>query len=400
MTPRRAIYGSIARSTFIRNKGQVVTGIDLSQLLSRLLFFDEVIVRSIRMRELPFVIKAFGVDGLEELLNRGILKLSSDTVSLATDIHRNGKRELPLFQFSQGIVDISDRDKLISDGLHCLMEVSGLSNQRRAALSDFILKTALRPSLDYGTNLLAQVRTDLKGNVKLVRSILVKGHPELSGKFDNLNVSLEETSPSVQRFNTNLQELLGISREQEHQMLGTAVLTVSRINQQIADMQEYNAISSFEEGDASLLFGKIAGVIAQYSPQVEESSFLRVIEIVGIPELLASGRIDVNKLLQVRESNECREFRAWLSSTDQLDDAELKRLLIGVRARAGAFIASPTGKVVRLAVNAALGLIPGYGTAASLAEGALDNFLLDKLLPSSGVLSFLSQSIPSVISRA
>jgi hypothetical protein len=35
----------------------------------------------------------------------------------------------------------------------------------------------------------------------------------------------------------------------------------------------------------------------------------------------------------------------------------------------------------------------------ALAEGALDSFLLEKLLPSAGALSFLSQSIPSIISR-
>jgi hypothetical protein len=72
MTPRRAIYGTIAKSTYLRNSGPLVTGIDLAQLLSRILFFDEVIVRSIRMGELPFLIKVFGANGLEELLTREV----------------------------------------------------------------------------------------------------------------------------------------------------------------------------------------------------------------------------------------------------------------------------------------------------------------------------------------
>jgi hypothetical protein len=279
------------------------------------------------------------------------------------------------------------------------LKVPGLSNQRREALSNLLLNRVLKPGASYGPDLLAQVRTDLRGNVHLVKSVLLKKHPELTGKFDGLQISLEETSLGVQRFGTNLQKLLGISAEQEHDMLTTAVLTVSTLNQSLADMHEYNAISLFEEGDAPLLFGKIAGIIAQYNPQIEERSFLRVIEIAGIPELLVSGKIDVSKLLTVRETNECREFRAWLSGADQIEDARLEKLLTGVRARAASFIASTTGKTVRLAVNAALGLIPGYGTMMSLAEGAADSFLLDKLLPSSGVLSFLNQSIPSVISR-
>jgi hypothetical protein len=51
-------------------------------------------------------------------------------------------------------------------------------------------------------------------------------------------------------------------------------------------------------------------------------------------------------------------------------------------------------------VNAALGLIPGYGTAASIGEGALDMFLLEKMLPSSGVLTFLNHSMPSIFTSA
>ena len=399
MNPRRAIHGHIAKSTFIRNKGQIVTGIDTARLLSRLLFFDEVLVASIRVQELPFLIKLFGLDGLEELLNNEILKLTSDTVSLVTDFHRNGKRDLPLFQFSQATVDIVDRQKLIEDGLHCLLQVPGLSNGRRAELSELVLKKVLTPRPNFGTDLLAQVRVDLRSNTQFVRSILVKKHPELAGKFDGLNLSLEEMSPGVQRISTNLSDLLDISPEQEHAMLTTAVNAVTSLNQLIANMQQYNAISVFEDGDASLLFGKVAGVVAQYDPRIEETSFLRVLELTDIPQLIASGKVEVKKLLDARESSECREFRAWLTSVDQLDDKELKRLLTGVRARAATFIVSPVGKVTRLAVNAALGLIPGYGTVTAVAEGVLDNFLLEKLLPSSGALSFLSHSIPSIIGR-
>ena len=91
------------------------------------------------MRELPFLIRAFGVDGVDELLSQGTLKLSSDTVTLATDFQKNGRRDLPLLQFSQAIIDIADRDKLILDGLHCLLQVPGLSNQRRSEMTDLIL---------------------------------------------------------------------------------------------------------------------------------------------------------------------------------------------------------------------------------------------------------------------
>jgi hypothetical protein len=398
-TPRRAIYGPIAKSTFLKNKGPLVTGIDLPLLLSRVLFFDEVISPMVRMGEIPFLVRTFGAEGVEQLLDREILKLSSDTVSVITNVERDGKRELPLFQFEQGIADIADREKHISEGLQSLQQISGLSKARRDALSTLIQSKVLKPNPEYGPDLLVQIRADLKANVELVKSILIKKHPELLEKFRELKISLEEVSPGVQRFSTNLTSLLDISKQQEHDMLATTVLTVSNLNQSLANMRQYNAISVFEEGDAPLLFGKISGIVAPYNPKNEEEAFLRVIEVVGIPDLLASGRIDVDRLIKVRESNECLEFRAWLSKADRINDAELQKMLTGVRARAAAFISSPSGKVTRFIANAALGFLPHYGTATSLIEGAVDNFLLDKLLPSSGVLSFLGHSIPSVIHK-
>ncbi|HWW98918.1 MAG TPA: hypothetical protein VNY74_14530 [Edaphobacter sp.] len=398
-TPRRAIYGPIAKSTYLKNKGPLVTGIDLPQLLSRILFFDEVITPLVNMGEIPFLVQTFGAEGIEELLNREILKPSSDTAGVITNVERDGKRDLPLFQFEQGLFDIADRDKHISDGLQKLQQVSGLSNKQRDTLSNLIQSKVLKPNPEYGPDLLAQIRADLKSNVDLVKSILLKKYPELLEKLGGLEISLAEVSPGVQRFTTNLTNLLQISKQQEHDMLSTTVLTVSNLNQSLANMRQYNAISLFEEGDAPLLFGKITGIIAPYNPKIEEEAFLRVVEVVGIPDLLASGRIDVDRLIKVRESNECLEFRAWLSKADQINDADLQRMLTGVRARAAAFISSPTGKVTRFVANAALGFIPHYGTATSLIEGAVDNFFLDKLLPSSGVLSFLSHSIPSVVHR-
>jgi hypothetical protein len=204
----------------------------------------------------------------------------------------------------------------------------------------------------------------------------------------------------MQRFESNLQSMLGITEEQEHEIFAAVVTGVSNLNQRIADMEEHSAISHFEESEAPLLFGKVHSLMAQMNPKFDEQAFLRVIGVTQIPELIANRRIDVEELLKVRATDECREFRSWLSTTDHIDDAKLKHLLTGFRAKAASFIASNSGKTLRLAVNAGLGLLPGYGTLAALGEGAVDTFLLDKMLPTSGVLTFLNDSMPSIFTSA
>jgi hypothetical protein len=305
-----------------------------------------------------------------------------------------------LLHFTQGLVDIADREKYLTDCMTCLLQISGLSNAKRQLLAETIMSKMARPTSTYGPDLLAQVRKDLKSNTYLIKAALMRDNPDLSLEQKMLELKLEETSEGVQRIETNLQSLLGISEEREHTILASTVTAVVNLNTRMADMEAYSAISLFDPSEAPLLFGKIHGIISPHNPIFEEKAFFRVLELTDIPQMITSGRIDVSKLLKIRDSNECREFRSWLTTTDRMNDQELKRLVAGFRARAASYIGSTSGKVLRLATNAGLGLIPGYGTLISLTEGAVDAFLIDKLLPSSGVLSFLNSSVPSLFSRA
>ncbi len=400
MNPRRAIFGEIAQYHFVRNVGARVTGIDAPALLSRLLFFDEVIVRSVQLQEVPFLVKLFGVEGFQELMRSGTLKLSCEVMTTALDSHINGKRELPLMEFRQAIVDTPDHREYIRPFASHLLAISGLQNKDREELFSEIASRLVRPLPTHRSELLGQIRKDLTSNFELLRVLLARADRSLELAPNAIAIRVEQVAPGTQRFSSNLRELTDISPEKEHQLFSKVATAVANLNQRLADMQSYSAISSFETSEAPLLFGKIHGILAPLNPSFEEEAFLRILTFTDIPEYLVSGRIDVEKLLLVRSSSECREFKHWLSTTTELNDAQVKGLVAGLRARTASFLASPTGKTVRFITNAALGFIPHYGTVSSLAEGAVDSFLLDKLLPSSGILIFLSQQIPSVFDRA
>jgi len=397
MPPRRAIYGKISKVVYIADKGPEVVGIDSELLLSRLFFFDEVVVDSTNLGELPYLAKMFGIGGLETLLDSGMLKLASQKSSVITDIKMNGKRQIPLLQFDEGIATSEDNDHNLGMKMKCLLKITGLSNAKREDLDQLVRSKLIKPSASYGTNLLAQIRKDLTSNIGLIKNLLCHRHSGISN--ENLLLKVQDLG-GMQRFESNLQSMLGITEEQEHEIFAEVLKGVANLNQRIADMEEYSAISHFEESEAPLLFGKVHSVVASINPKFDEQAFLRVLSVTGIPDMISNRRINVEELLKVRATDECREFRSWLSTTDQIDDAKLKQLLTGLRAKSASFITGKPGKTLRLAVNAALGLIPGYGTLASLGEGAADMFLLEKMLPSSGVLTFLNHSMPSIFTSA
>ncbi len=316
------------------------------------------------------------------------------------DRHTGGRRELPLLQFRQGYIDVPDHKRFLSDNTSCFCQITGISNSEREGLAQLVMDGICRPESTYNNDLTKQIRIDISSNETLLKRLLASDKMKLQLEEKSIAIKVEMISEDIERFETNLGTILGVSKEEEHKILDDLIRAVVNLDTRMADMATYSALSLFETSESPYLFGKIHGIMSRFNPSFDESAFLRVLEFTDIPEFLVAGRIDVKKLLSIRDSDECRAFRSWLPNTESMDDRTLQNLVSGLRSKLGAFIASPKGKTIRLAANSALGLLPGYGTFISIAEGAADSFLLDKLLPSPGALSFLINSMPSIFDKA
>lgn len=165
-------------------------------------------------------------------------------------------------------------------------------------------------------------------------------------------------------------------------------------------MQAHSAITGFQDKDAPLLFGKLAGIIAPLNPKIAEHQFERIIERAGVPDFKPSQRVDVEALLKVRDSAECREFREWLCTVQNASDAEIKDMVASVKSKAAILASSTGGKLVRLAATTGVGLIPVIGPITGVVAGAIDSFLVDRVLPRSGVVAFLTETYPSLFVSA
>ena len=274
-----------------------------------------------------------------------------------------------------------------------LRTVPGLTGSKRDDFEAFMKSNILLFSDSYPEELLGQIKRDLVTKQDFIRTLLL-------GKINTaaaqkLSFHVHDLG-GTQRFESNLQSLLGISPDEEHKIWADTITAVANLNQRLANMAAFTAISHFEPNEAQFFFGKLHGLVGELAPSSDEDAFLRVISFTDLPTYIASKRIDIEAFLKVRETDECRLFRDWLSTTSFINDEKLQQLLTGLKAKAASFIASAPGKTIRFGVNAGLGLLPGYGTALSLCEGFVDTFLLDKLLPSTGVLTFLNKDMPSI----
>ncbi len=392
MSIKQSIFGEVALRA-----GSQTADVDLGILLPRLLFFDTVIVKSARLREIPFLVRAFGQAGFRHLFDSGILKFSSEFTSIITDVARNGVRELPLSQFSFGVVQVQDREGILWRGLRPLQGIPGLKNADRAVLEDTVIAGLIRPASDHGAQIQAQIELDLRSNTPALKAAILEQLMIKVGAADRkLEVHVEEIRERVFRVVTNLTDNFGMSEREAHDILAPSITAVANLNQRIADMSAYSAITGFKDSEAPLLFGKLAGIIAPQNPRPIEEQFARVITIANVPDFVTDKRIDVDRLLRARESAECRDFRAWLSELEGVTDAQVADMVGGVRNEIASMIRTGTGKTIRLALTTAIGLIPGAGLVAGPIAGVVDTFLVERMFPTSGALAFLTHTYPSL----
>jgi hypothetical protein len=194
--------------------------------------------------------------------------------------------------------------------------------------------------------------------------------------------------------------LFGFSPEKSHLVLQAAISAVANLNHRLADMQAYSAITGFLDSESPLLFGKLAGILAPLNPKLQEEQFERVVELADVPDFQPGQRVDLELLMKVRNSAECREFREWLSTLQDVSDAEIKEMVASIKSKMASLANSKSGKLVRLAATAGIGLIPVVGPITGAVAGTIDAFLVDQVLPRSGIVAFLTEQYPSLFTSA
>jgi hypothetical protein len=191
-----------------------------------------------------------------------------------------------------------------------------------------------------------------------------------------------------------------------HRIIESAMMALGRLSERLASMRAYSALAGFSDSDNKLLDAKIGALASLVSPESQERVFSRIAALKGLPvPEYGSTTVDAKTLLKIRESDECRAFKQWLSGSEALSDKELRERVSGFSRRIRQAVNSRVGKAVRFVVSNGLGIgvslvSPPSGVVAGLALGVVDSFLLERLMPKDAVVSFLSESYPSLFKPA
>jgi hypothetical protein len=377
-----------------------VTDVDIEGLVRRFLLFDKYVLTSVRLKEFPILARLLGYEGLRDLLSANLLETRCECLQIAQVGQSGmfGDPILPLLNYKFNWIDANDRTKYVHDCLQGIHDVPGLKHKDAVRLkrgvADSIVPLSKDDRLQFGSNF----HTDFKNNELLKASVNLAlkqrlGHSDVPFKFE-----LHQEDDGRFKVETDIASLAGLSDIDTHKVIEAGLLGVAGLSQVIGEMKAYNALSGFRNEDLPLFRIKLDFLATLVTTESKERKFQRIIDIAHVPSFLSQGStLNIEKLLKVRDSAETREFRDWLASGGSEDDKEVKDRICGFRAQAGLKVGSFTGKAMRFLVTSGVGFLPVPGAAfISLGLGALDLFVVDRVLPRSGITAFVNELYPSI----
>jgi hypothetical protein len=379
--------------------------LDVGALVRRLLLFEQLTLQSTRLREIPQLLAALGYDGVKELLDSGAVRIYCDAVTVAqigqSDVleSRVKKGLLPRGSYSFSQVIPHDRKEYISGCFASVESDFNLPDRKRIRLKRLVAQSLTRPLVD-GNATIAGLEQDLMTNAPVVvESIAQVLARRLATKVStrDFELRIDRLDDRDFRAETNIGPQFNLDESDVHEIVERGLLGVGGLNQRIEQMKAFDSLTGFEESELPLFESKLDFLAAQLDPSVQERRLNRVLTIAELPLPGAQAQdIDVGRLLEIRESDACREMRAWLRSVDGQTDVELHDSFHKVREQLSRMFHGTTGRVARMAFGTGLGFVPVVGAVAGAAYGGLDQFLLENVVPQPGPFSFLSREYPSI----
>lgn len=387
--------------------------VDAGALLRRLLLFEKCTVESIELKELSTLIDLFGYKGITDLIESGDLNIVMDAVTAGqigqTDLQvtRDRGGPLPFGSYRLATISLADgetRDKYVHDALQEAHNAN-VSFKEAVKLKGLIAPRLLRYPIDAAnagvSDTVADVLQQKSSIWSAIRLVVNRdGGVDLGAvpQFEVVDLGNGGDFRIQVHFSDSQLTLPGSTM---HSLVQGAILAASGVNQRIHYMQSFGAVSGFQDDEYPLFESRIEFLMRQLRPESHEERFDRVITLTGLPDInenMSCRKVDVKKLLKVRQSEECKEFRAWLRGIDQTTDEEIERRVTALRGRVAEALTGDRGRTVRFAVTTGSGFVPIVGPVLGPALSAADSFLVDRLLGRPGPTIFLSSHYPSVFS--
>ncbi len=382
--------------------------IDVGALVRRLILFEKCSLVSVKFREIPTLVRIFGVHGVRRLLDEPGFEIIDDnlatgTLNLTPELYLPGFESAGKAVGNHVVVSVSsprDPSKYPDEVTSRLesLEISG--NKSKKLRAKLLEKSKLFP-IDVSQASIDDFRLTMDSDHALVLATLrqVLGeNPAIPGT-EKLRIEVTKSIrfDGAYEVETNLTSEFNFDEVAAHELVSKALRGMSSMGQRIRLMSTLNAMTGFRDEEKPFFESRLSNLLVPLDPGVQEGTFTRVIELGGWPSLdsLDDGaEIDMGKLLAIRNHPDCVDLRQWFREVRAKSDDEVIDQFPSVKEKLSHLA---HGRIVTglrfVATNLAdLDLVPLVGKAVNLA----DKFLFDKFLRDSNPVCLLSRNYPSI----
>ena len=390
--------------------GQAIS-IDLDALIQRLLLFEHCYLESSQLREVPAMVNTFGDKGVMRLLEDPHFEIICDAMTAASvgltvglQMTQQRGRVLPLGSYSIVLVSLPT-DYGYDNALANVSRSPNMSNQAYKRLKVAIFNKLIRYPRAAGAAGMQDFAKELeRGGMRLLPTLQSVVRADLGVDVgDKLRVDVDKLPfEADHRVWTNLQSDFNVPEETAHKVVEKALLGTAGLDLRVRLMESFGAVTGFQEAETPIFEEKLTFIANQLDSDMEERRFARVAKLAGLPSVATLGpnaRVDMEKLLRLRNHPDCVDLRRWLRTTDGQSDADIEQQFNSVKEKLAALTHSPAGKAIRFVVTTAAGLVPGAGIALGPASTLADLFIAERLIGSPGPVCFLSRQYRSIFKQ-
>jgi hypothetical protein len=390
----------------------VVTGIDAEGLVQRLLLFDHCIVASVWLKDVQRLLRIVDPDAMCELLDSGAMSFYIDSATggeigqARSQLNLTGNTSrLKDNEFHFVTIKGHDDPERGTNAIDELSKTDGVSPAKAMRVAERVEGLMMEPK---GLVTLSEAYKAFYAELRTPESTALKNIVawklyRLGAKPKGLHLTVEEFVTEDFRVHSNLTTRFELAPQNARRILLKSLLELFSVYSRTAHMREFNCILGIEEAEEQAWNLKADSLYRAFAhePHSRERQFLRVAKIAGLGErrLGESGKIDLERLMRLRRSDDLALFRTWLRSSESKTDKETRDRVTSLRAKFGNFMADTVaGKVLRIVITNSPGVIPNpvVSVPLGLALSALESFLLERLLPRDAVLSVLVKEYPAI----
>jgi hypothetical protein len=395
----RRLIGSSAIVTQKVGARDISVELDVAGFIRRLLLFDTYVLYSVRLKEIPEIVRHFGYQGTLALLSSGALEIRCECAQYAEGQFGTPPCAPLTFQFH--VIEAHGRHNYLVDNLKEVNRTPALNSRELMELQSAVVGAVRQPdNREMFRSLVAPTfESDVLQNSALLKAAIRFVLEKENGmkEIPDFDIRLHKVGDDRYKAETTLTQQLTLHTDELHQLMKSSLLGIAGVDQRLGEMNAHNALSGFTLEEVPLFSSKLASLAEAVSSQRTEERFQRVVAIAGLSDVVPDCQIDAEKLLEIRNQPEAMEFRAWLSGIDKFSDSEISELVASLNSKIGLLAQTTVGKALRLAVTTAVGLLPPHvGLPAGVVLGVLDQFAWDKFARRSGVSAFISEMYPSV----